>query len=345
MAIDPPLRLDSLYNGIAPQGIYLARDPVYFRCSGCMCMRWRDSRTDTEDDRGRPQARVCINRCAMIVGPLGGCTVDPCDATNTAGDTTGDTEGVCQKDLHCLPDRGHPGLGHCIPGLRLAAPCDPAEPPEQDRCAQGLSCVPVTCPRTAPSSPGVIGRCVPPVREGDLCDRSCRLCEPGTSCGPGLSGGEAVCRRLCTTADECALPTDRCVPMELATGHASICVPCARDMETPPAGAACCPGTEPDGAGVCRTIPCGGEEEPCCLGEVCNAGFSCQDTRCRECMVWAGICESSHPAGVECCGPHRCTEVWEESDPSRRFFACCTGRSDDGDCCRNGRGSDGMCLP
>jgi hypothetical protein len=299
----------------------------------------------TKGPRGLPQARVCINRCAMIVGPLGGCTVDPCDATDTVGNRTGDTEGVCQKPLHCFPDGGHPGLGHCVAGLGLAEPCDPAAPLEQGRCAQGLTCVPGTCPNAGPPSPGFFGRCLMAVREGNLCDRSCLFCEPGTSCGPGLSGDAAVCRRLCTTVNECALPTDRCVPTELATGHASICVPCAQNMETLPAGAACCPGTEPDGAGICRTITCGGEGERCCsTGAACNAGFSCQDMRCQTCQIWAGVCgSSSSPPGAECCFPHVCQETWDENDPSRRIMSCCTGHTTRGECCRYGLDDEGNC--
>jgi hypothetical protein len=125
-----------------------------------------------------------------------------------------------------------------------------------------------------PSSPG---NCIPCGADGQPC------CPPGKTCNPGLGcnvigkcepcgvDGMVCCPGgTCNTGLECG-PTGRCE------------APCGE------LGQRCCNGPIVggcDGGLICETINftcirCGGPNDPCCIGELCNPGLECCEGFCE----------------------------------------------------------------
>jgi hypothetical protein len=316
--------------------------------------------------------RVCINKCIdEIVGLGRDCMMDPCSAR------PGERITVCEKPYACRPSI-YPRFGICGEGTFLALPCLA----DSVFCAQGLFCAPDTCRTDTAHIPGHDFECVAPVREGQPCDddffgspASCRRCEPGTSCRPGRSAEEKVCKRLCGSDGECELMTDRCLPTEGGAGSTTTCAPCSEDGQRPSAGGMCCPGTRLDREGEggrCRTILCGRGGQECCLGTTCNAGFVCQSGMCNVCGgrgEWCcagGACSDRADActienvcqeckgvadscgddarGAVCCQPLSCVRTWNRDTPEIRHWSCCGAVTPTGGCCRDGVDDHGGCT-
>jgi len=195
-------------------------------------------------NEGAGEARVCINLCKTVIQTVGGgCTNDPCDASEL---------GVCGDLFDCVPnDSAHPTFGTCQRFTALL--CHVLEPRMGDNlCPAGFSCIPFDCNDRQSPNARYDGECIPPTREGQPCDESCRRCEAGTICESSLPGNPRICRRKCTDDGDCVVDT-YCLPtvgFRLITDRSGeprlvpvtrFCV-CSGEGEIPPDGGGCCHG-------------------------------------------------------------------------------------------------------
>ena len=302
------------------------------------------------------ESKVCLSFCEptataeMVADPAVDvrCALDACalDAYDDPGVF------ACPPDHQCVPDEV--GAGRCalLPGVseRCGELLEPAGATMD--CADGLACVDETCP-FAQDAADFLGlpplgpdgtfagaaRCLPPAREGDVCDSNlgdadpgCRPCETGFRCldaepfGMATEPGQRRCFRPCEVGGEVDPGLCRC-------GDDVQC------QEHPDPG---------DGSASHFCKPCAGNNEQSCAGanevlECCDQGHGaeCRDveldppalrpvTRCclpagggESCGIERGINEGCCPGSV--CTAEGCISCRRSGEEPTDTESCCPG--------------------
>lgn len=280
---------------------------------------------------GEPSdSKVCLSFCEpsataeMVEAGGVRCALDPC----AAGVFDDPDVYACPPDHRCVASAD--GSGRCAPLPGVGGRCGELLEPSGafEPCADGLACIDSGCPYAEAASAFLglpdlapdgthagAARCLPPAREGDVCDSNlldpepgCRPCEIGFRCldaepfGLATEEGQRRCLRSCETREGDVDPglcrcgdEVRCEEHPDPEGAESshYCRPCAGNNQQACAGEnevlECC---EPGTGSECQPVAlrAGAEANAwrCCLGEgvdTCaldrgpNAGC-CPGTRC-----------------------------------------------------------------
>lgn len=321
--------------------------PLFISCQSPPGCAYRGACGDVSE------SHVCLSFCEptatesmVAAGPVR-CALDPC----APGAFDDDDVFACPADHRCVPDESGDGVCARLPGLgaRCGALLEPADAFES--CADGLACLSTDACSGAATTRDRIGLpslgpdgihadaayCLPPAREGDVCDSNLVDAEPG--CLP------------CEVGFRCL----DAAPFGLATepGQRRCLRPCERDGEIDPGLCRCgdhvsCkehpdPG-EFEGRHFC--YPCAGNNEQECSGpnkvlECCNAesGAECQPVSLRagaepsvqQCCLGEGNdhCGVDQGPNAGCCPGSLCTEdgcaLCGRSGEAPTDAGCCEG--------------------
>lgn len=279
-----------------------------------------------DDGVGGTEYPACINFCAprlTVNEALGAdCSSDPCEAVELG-------LVMCPTGTHCEAPINQT-VGQCVEAIGVLEACSPESlVTNTNGCSSGTYCRGIECPRVPKFDwlEDAEGVCVPPVREGELCDGNwggigCLLCEPGTECvGDPARNNVRVCQRQCEEDDDCPCGT----PQTGETGTVEY-------------------GCQPHGyCAICHPngTECRNPNDP-------ELYDSCMDDPTKE------GCEAIVKDGVyPCCDPASlCTEVDLEAlgvGYTSEVQVCCRGLGSEcgagDDCCPGSDCIDGACSP
>lgn len=309
--------------------------------------------------------QFCVDRVPREEALGQTCVVDPCDEALLGGSAI-----LCPSPLSCLFESG--GLGTCVDVAQPAlARCQPS--PHVNTCATGLFCRPFKdsaapeCPSNAERPSGSYyagwdGVCLPPVREGGLCDANwgqagCAVCEPGTQCAADPNRNNTLrCLRPCANDLDCPNCESGGGSTTCETGFCTVCVQrnaeCESRLPDPEMDAECaadpfkpgCPaylGSEPyaccDPNNECRSLSgtpssTGPDGRPRWTGTCCGVDGA-------DCETDGDCCRNQYcdPAG------NTCNACVEEGAPASANYECCGDRVVRGGVCRPPCNEDGAC--
>jgi hypothetical protein len=260
---------------------------------------------------------ACLRACrpqpaSLSVANGAACVVDPCDDASFTGPPA---RVMCPENWSCVPNSLDGRTGQCRRlDAEVLGSCHPGD--TSSPCPTGTYCRQFTTSGVIFSRPSGtrfmdttrLGMCVPPVREGGVCDTSPgtvstttgRQCEPGLECAfmPGTSTGDMRCQRRCDGGlGDCPCDTPgntiSCRGSGTSTAYCSFCFADRTECSTQLGVLGqCC-----NSSSTCQTVNVGGmAQQQCCTsnGNSCtSSGQCCNNSVCRS----DGKCGACQPAG------------------------------------------------